>query len=81
MEREFQGPFVIENEADNSAHTGSRGATVQGFRAALLSLAPIVWPLNQEAGYQFDRSKAAVLKEPRCKDIPVVTMKELKIKS
>lgn len=77
MELKFQGPFVIENEADNSAHTGNLGATVQGFKATVLCLAPMVWPLIAEVGYQFDRQAAPPLKAPRGKDIPVVTMKDL----
>ena len=71
----FDKPFVIENEAANSAHTGNAGATMQGFQAATLCLAPIVWPLNENSGYTY--SKGEGLKEPSVKDIPVVTMKDL----
>lgn len=77
MELGFEGPFVIENEADNSAHTGNLGATVQGFKAAVLCLAPIVWPLVPEKGYQFDATKTPDLVEPTGPDIPVRTMKDL----
>lgn len=77
MELGFEGPFVIENEADNSAHTGNLGATVQGFKAAVLCLAPIVWPLVPEKGYQFDATKAPDLVEPTGPDVPVRTMKDL----
>ncbi|MBM3880883.1 MAG: sugar phosphate isomerase/epimerase [Verrucomicrobia bacterium] len=77
MQLGYQGPFVIENEAANSAHTGNLGATVQGFRAAVLCLAPIVWPLVSQAGYQFDRAKVAPLREPAGKDVPVRTMQQL----
>jgi sugar phosphate isomerase/epimerase len=77
MRQGFQGPFVIENEADLSAHTGNLGATVQGFRAAVLSLAPIVWPLVPEAGYQWDASKWPPMTDPAGRDTPVRTMKEL----
>lgn len=76
MERGFDGPFVIENEAANSAHTGNLGATVQGFAAAVLCLAPIVWPLGPE-GYAPDRTAWNPLKEPAGKDLPVVTMDQL----
>lgn len=51
MKAGFDKPFVIENEASKSAHTGSIGATLQGFKAATLCLAPIVWPLDGEKGY------------------------------
>jgi sugar phosphate isomerase/epimerase len=76
MQLGYSGPFVIENEADNSAHTGNLGATVQGFRAAVLCLAPIVWPLKP-AGYEFDRAKLSSLSPAATQDIPVRTMKEL----
>jgi hypothetical protein len=58
MQLGYDGPFVIENEGANSAHTGNLGATVQGFRTAVLCLAPIVWPLRQN-GYEFDRASLA----------------------
>jgi sugar phosphate isomerase/epimerase len=77
MERGFSKPFVIENEGANSAHTGNLGATVQGFKAAILCLAPIVWPLAAEVGYQFDASKLPALIEPSSKDTPVKTMADL----
>ena len=77
MEREFEGPFVIENEADNSAHTGNLGATLQGFQAALLCLAPIVWPLVPDVGYRLDSSKWPPLATPGAKDIPVKSMQNL----
>jgi sugar phosphate isomerase/epimerase len=77
MQRGYNGPLVIENEAANSAHTGNLGATVQGFKAAVLCLAPIVWPLAPNVGYQFDAAQLPPLKEPPSRDIPVVTMKDL----
>ena len=77
MQRGFNGPFVIENEGFNSAHTGNLGATIQGFKAAVLCLAPIVWPLNVEAGYKFNAATQPPLAIPAAKDIPVKTMKDL----
>ncbi len=77
MKRNFEGPFVIENEADNSAHTGNLGATLQGFQAAVLCLAPIVWPLVSEVGYRLDDSKWPPLAASAAKDIPVQSMKDL----
>ena len=76
MERDFNGPFVIENEGANSAHTGNLGATVQGFAAAVLCLAPIVWPLGPD-GYALDRTQHPPLSEPSGKDLPIVTMEQL----
>jgi sugar phosphate isomerase/epimerase len=77
MQLGYDGPFVIENEAANSSHTGNLGATIQGFRTAVLCLAPIVWPLAPDHGYQFDVSKLPPLADPPGKDIPVRTMKDL----
>jgi sugar phosphate isomerase/epimerase len=77
MERGFSGPFVIENEGYNSAHTGNLGATVQGFQTAVLCLAPIVWPLAEGAGYQYNRSPSQPLKPAATRDVPVVTMDQL----
>jgi sugar phosphate isomerase/epimerase len=77
MQVDYAGPFVIENEADNSAHTGNLGATVQGFQAAVLCLAPIVWPLVPEVGYRLDATKWPPLSTPDTQDIPVRAMKDL----
>ena len=77
MEKGFDRPFVIENEAANSAHTGNLGAIVQGFKATVLCLAPVVWPLAPEVGYQFDSSALKPLKPARTKDTPVVTLEKL----
>jgi sugar phosphate isomerase/epimerase len=76
MERGFNGPFVIENEAANSAHTGNLGATLQGFAATVMGLAPLVWPLGPD-GYALDRSQHPPLREPDGRDLPVVTMEQL----
>ncbi len=75
-ERGFKGAFEMENEADNSKGTGNLGATVQGFRATVHFLAPMLWPLG-EAGYAYDRSAHRPLSEPTGKDIPLRTMDEL----
>lgn len=77
MDRGFGGPFVVENEAGNSAHTGSPGATVQGFQATVLNLAPAVWPLTGAAGYRYDRSHIAPMSIPRGGNLPAVTMRDL----
>ncbi|MDX5421687.1 MAG: sugar phosphate isomerase/epimerase [Hymenobacteraceae bacterium] len=75
-ERGFKGPFEIENEAALSKGTGNMGAIVQGFKAATLYLAPMLWPLTTD-GFQYDNTDFMELKQPGVKDIPVVTMKEL----
>ena len=76
METGFDKPFVIENEAANSAHTGNPGATIQGFKTATLCLAPIVWPLKENEGYVYLDNRTE-LKITNIRDVPVVTMKEL----
>ena len=78
MKKGFKYPFVIENEAVNSSHTGNMGATIQGFRATILNTAPQVWPLTKE-GYKFDETqmKGDPMRMTRTRDLPVVTMKDL----
>jgi len=76
MEVGFDKPFVIENEAANSTHTGNIGAIIQGFKAATLCLAPIVWPLKENTGYAYNDNRPA-FENPDGKNIPVITMKEL----
>jgi sugar phosphate isomerase/epimerase len=77
MDKGFGRPFVIENEADNSSHTGNAAATVQGFAATVLSMAPAVWPLDAEKGWWFNPAALPPLKPAAAQDIPVVTMREL----
>jgi sugar phosphate isomerase/epimerase len=75
-EREFEGPFEMENEAVLSKGTGKMGAIVQGFKATVMNLSPLLWPLTEE-GYAYDRKEVRELKEVTTKDIPVVSMEEL----
>ena len=75
-ERGFTGPFEIENEALNSKATGNMEAIEQGFKASILFLSPMLWPLN-EKGYQYDLQQYKPLKTVAQKDIPVVTMDQL----
>ena len=77
IQRNYQGPFVIENEAAHSAHTGNQGAIIQGFKAAVLCLAPVIWPLVDGVGYQFDPANCQPLKQVATQDIPIVTMEKL----
>lgn len=76
MKLGYKHPFSIENEGCNSSHTGNMGATVQGFKAAVLNTAPVVWPLGPD-GYAFDSSKLAPLADAARRDVPVVTMDDL----
>ena len=76
MAKGYRNPFVIENEGANSSHTGSMGATMQGFRATILNTAPVVWNLGPD-GYAFDSSSLKPMKITRTKDLPVVTMKDI----
>jgi sugar phosphate isomerase/epimerase len=76
QERQFTGPFEIENEARNSKDTGNPEAIVQGFTGAKYALMPMLWPLTA-AGYQYDRQQEQPLSEGPSRDIPVVTMDQL----
>ncbi|MBN2028941.1 sugar phosphate isomerase/epimerase [bacterium] len=79
MEVGFEKPFVVENEGDNSSHTGNMGATMQGFQATVLNIAPVIWPMDAKAGYQYDKKKGyKPLKQVSGKDIPLKTMDQLK---
>jgi sugar phosphate isomerase/epimerase len=75
-ERGFEGAFEMENEANNSKGTGNLGATVQGFRATVGFLAPMLWPLGEE-GYAYDRTAHQPLSESVPQDIPLCTMDDL----
>ncbi len=75
----FKGPFEIENEAKNSKDTGNYQAIVQGFKAATNFLAPLLWELDENKGYAYKRFAAQnELKQMNRKDIPVVTIDQLK---
>ena len=75
-EKGFKGPFEIENEAALSKGTGNMGAIVQGFKATVMNLAPLLWPLTED-GYVYDHKKIKPLKEVATKDVPVRTMEEI----
>lgn len=75
-EKQFTGPFEIENEAKNSTDTGNLEAITQGFTGAVYSLMPMLWPLTP-AGYRYNNEQDKPLIEITNKDIPVVTMQDL----
>ena len=77
MAKGFDGPFEIENEAKLSKATGNQGAIMQGYRATILFLAPMLWPLTEE-GYQFDASHQRPLRAVATQDIPPVTIDQLR---
>ncbi|GHB41108.1 sugar phosphate isomerase/epimerase family protein [Mongoliitalea lutea] len=76
QQKGFTGPFEIENEAKLSKQTGNMGAIMQGIKAAVNNLAPLLYPLT-EAGFVYPKSMVEPLKDVQRKDIPVVTMEEL----
>jgi sugar phosphate isomerase/epimerase len=78
-ERGYKGPFVIENEAADSKQTGDMGAIVQGFKAAVLCLAPLVWLLEKGKGYQYSAAEARPLDLAALppKDVPLTTIDRL----
>ena len=75
-QRGFSGPFEIENEAVLSKQTGKMGAIVQGCKAAVQNLAPLMWNLTDE-GWAYPTSEYHPLKDLNHQDIPVVTMEEI----
>ena len=75
-EKGFTGPFEIENEAKLSKQTGKMGAIVQGCKAAVQNLAPLLWELTEE-GWVYPNSECLPLADHNRKDTPVVTMDEL----
>ncbi|WP_144606872.1 sugar phosphate isomerase/epimerase family protein [Algoriphagus algorifonticola] len=77
-EKGFTGPFEIENEAVLSKQTGKMGAIVQGCKAAVQNLAPLLYELTDE-GWVFPASEHQTLKEVNRKDIPIVTMDALQV--
>ncbi|MFC7522571.1 sugar phosphate isomerase/epimerase family protein [Parapedobacter sp. GCM10030251] len=74
-ERGFTGPYEIENEARNSKDTGNLAATIQGFQAAVSFLAPMLWDVDSNEGYQYRPS--GLLSQPTVSDVPVMTMDRL----
>ncbi len=72
----YHGPFEIENEAQNSKNTQNIAATIQGFQAACLFLAPMLWPLSSD-GYQYDNQSYRPLHTLINKSIPVVNMDQI----
>lgn len=73
-EREFSGPFEIENEAKNSKDTQNMGAINQGAKACINFLAPLLWDLNSD-GYSYVNPKELVVQDK--KDIPVLSIDQL----
>lgn len=72
----FAGPLEIENEAALSKGTGKLAAILQGFRATVGNLAPLVWELT-ENGYVYNHLGIRELKKLVHKDTPEVTMQKL----
>ncbi len=74
-ESRFDGPYEIENEAKNSKDTGNPVATIQGYRAAVGFLSPMLWDLDESAGYAHRASPP--LFQPDVSDVPVMTIDRL----
>lgn len=75
-EKGFSGPFEIENEAVLSKQTGKMGAIVQGCKAAVQNLAPLLYELGDE-GWTYPQNEYQALKQMDRKAIPAVTMGDL----
>lgn len=76
LERGYEGPFEIENEALNSNNTGNHQAVIQGFQAATNFLAPMLWELDPVKGYVYKEQKKWMV-ESQTKDIPVRRIDQL----
>lgn len=74
-EKGFDGPYEIENEARNSKDTGNLAAIIQGYRAAVNFLAPMLWELQENVGYTY--LNGSPLMQPAVRDIPVTTIDKL----
>lgn len=74
-EKGFDGPYEIENEAKNSKNTGNKEAIIQGYKASIGFLSPMLWDLS-DRGYQYKSSKN--LKEPTVSELSEVTIDKLK---
>lgn len=72
-EKDFTGPFEIENEAVLSKQTGKLGAIVQGCKAAVQNLAPLLYELGED-GWQYPQSNYHALLDLNRQDIPLQTM-------
>lgn len=75
IEKGFDGPFEIENEARNSKDTGSLAATIQGYEAAVKFLSPMLWELRDDVGYAYQHR--SLLSAPAQRNIPVITIDQL----
>lgn len=74
--RGFTGPFEIENEARLSKQTGKIGAIMQGCKAAVQNLAPLLYPLTED-GFVYPKNQIQTLKDLNRKDVKVVKMEDL----
>jgi sugar phosphate isomerase/epimerase len=72
----FSGPFEIENEAVLSKQTGKMGAIVQGCKAAVQNLAPLLWELSDE-GWTYPMREYHPLQDLNHPETPLVTMENL----
>ncbi len=70
-------PFSIENEGANSRGTHNIMATHQGLQSAMYHIMPMIWPLA-EKGYCYDISEVEPFPIKLSKDIPLVTIDNLK---
>lgn len=75
-EKGFEGPFEIENEAVLSKQTGKMGAIIQGCKAAVQNLAPLLWELG-DAGWTYPQTAYQPLLDVNPKEIPLMTMASL----
>ncbi len=75
-EKGFSGPFEIENEAVLSKQTGKLGAIVQGCKATVQNLAPLLYELGDD-GWQYPESEYKPLSDVTRSDIPLATLNSI----
>lgn len=73
-EKGFKGPYEIENEALNSKNTENEAAIIQGYKATISFLSPMLWSITKD-GYQFKKEKG--LKNLGRRDISEITIDKL----
>ena len=74
VEKGFNGPFEIENEALNSKATANMAAITQGYQAAIGYLSPMLWELGNN-GYQYTYNTP--LKQLNRANVPETEIKDL----
>lgn len=76
-EKGFTGPYEIENEAKNSKDTCNFSAIFQGFKNSIGFLAPLLWELDPDSGYNYHSGSSDFQYTAATIDIPVMSIDKL----